>query len=99
MVEPLTGELINVARRGGSVTYAEMAAALGTVERVAPMVPKVIQGRCLGRGLPDRSALVVGKASGQPGAGFFAPHAGTELQWSEERRKVRRRQWTESDIA
>lgn len=101
MVRPAGERLMALAPRAEVVSYTELAVALGTIPRVVPMVLKVIQGRCLERGLPDLSALVVGKAGGLPGAAFFAPYrldgaapARQQAMWEVLRTTVQGHDWT-----
>lgn len=63
--------LISVAKSRSTITYGELAAALGIHHRPVRYVLGVIQDYCLAEGLPPLTILVVNQ-SGEPGPGFIA---------------------------
>lgn len=64
--------LTAAARRGNTITYGELATALGIHHRAVRYVLGVVQDYCLREKLPPLTILIVNQGEGVPGAGFIA---------------------------
>ncbi len=76
------------ARQGRTITYTELAGRVGppiTRRQVHRQLLSPLSVRCRRAGLPDLSALVVRKDSGQPGIGWHGLEPGADAQraWAE----------------
>ena len=68
--------LIEAARMRRTLPYSELAGRAGpplTARAIHRQLLTPLSARCRRAGLPDLAALVVRKASGMPGAGWFDP--------------------------
>lgn len=64
--------LTATAERHETITYGELAAALGVHHRAVRYVLGVVQEHCLQEKLPPLTILIVNQGEGVPGAGFIA---------------------------
>jgi hypothetical protein len=80
------GILTGRARSGDTIAYGALGAELGGLHplRQVPQVLGVVERWCLDQGVPDLTAVVVGKESGLPGRDFFRQNGWLELPLAEQ---------------
>lgn len=95
-VDPVRERLVEVARRGTTITYDDLRTELGLTGDIVPMLREVsVAEDEAGRGL--LTAVVVRADTGRPGAGWFRlaaergrPSHDVDEMWQLERQRLQR---------
>ena len=90
--------LVDTARAGKTISYGELALAVGLPHLQRSIHRRVVAPLCSGvcqpNGYPDIASLVVRKDSGRPGDGWWSEAGGINMEmWRDELARVHAFQW------